>query len=119
MTQLTSISQLGGKTIREGGAAILNVGDDDHPVLVFRFTDDTFVRVEPYLCSLGSVRIDITEPPEDDYERVDIGLMTQEEADANRATEVAEYARQQSEQNEARDRAEYERLRAKYEGATK
>jgi len=115
MTQPTSISQLGGKTIER----VAEYGEVYDQILALFFTDGTWLRISS--CSNGyegERGLDVGGNPSD-YERVALGFMTEDEYFAKVAAEKESRAKRQSEQAEARDRAEWERLRAKYEGATK
>lgn len=115
MTQITRIADLGGKTIK--GAIEYEVGDaEEHGVLVFRFTDDSFFWIEPGFASMGKLRIYIDELPESNDERVKLGIITQEECDALEAAAQALKDHERQAFLEEKDRAEYARLMAKFKG---
>lgn len=103
--QITDLDELAGKTIK------LVAGDSNHVLIAF--DDGTFFRVHAQPSGWDDESlVDWRQPPDCDYEFVEVEMMTYAEFEVRRAKKRQEDQERQAEN----DRREYERLKVKFEG---
>lgn len=118
MTQLTNLEDLAGKTIAR--AVFCKVSPPlrgDFESLSLILTDGTFFRVHSEFTGYSEpdTELDFQDTRLHEDERVALGLITQEELEAQWAAQRAAEEQAERERIERRDLAEYARLKAKYE----